>query len=125
MFKLCDKTTSIINHAHSHFKKIWSLSETAAEASVIQHLLRFRLTQRTPYLSYGFRENIPRFSVLLTLPSNTCGNLITTVQLKLDIQIYLVGPNRICDLTGSGIPGLPISLDSCKPGITSRNVKLQ
>lgn len=124
--RYCDKTTSIIKHAYSVLKKIRSLQVTAAEASVIQHLLRFRLIQRTPYLLYGFKEKISGFSILLTLlPILVETQLITTVQLMLDIQISPVGPNRICDLINSGIPGSPISLDPCKPGTTGRDAKFQ
>lgn len=47
------------------------------------------------------------------------------MQLVLDIQISFVGPDRMCDLTGSRYPDLPISLDPYKSETTGRDVKFQ
>lgn len=71
------------------------------------------------------KKKISRISLLLTFCHNGCGHLITKMQLVLDIQISFVGPDRMCDLTGSRYPDLPISLDPYKSETTGRDVKFQ
>lgn len=81
MRKDCDKTNSIRKHAYCILNKIRSLQVPAAQASVIQHPLRFRLINKTPYLLYGFEEKISGFSILLTcLPIRGDTQSITNIQ---------------------------------------------
>lgn len=83
-----DKTGPITKHMYSILNQILCLYVSAALTSRIQHPLRIRLIQKTSYLWYGFKEKNSRFSSPFTLPSNTWGHIVTTMQLMLENQIF-------------------------------------